>query len=116
MEEKVHVVKNTTKIIPTIKGEVRLWKMTSKLTIEESTMEIESFKLYPNQKEESSVNDSLAQPTVDDTPDDSCFCTEFMKRNINFLICDQCRSDDLIQWKTKDQFIFEVFSNNVCTT
>ena len=32
MEEKVHVVKNTTKIIPTIKGEVRLWKMTSKLT------------------------------------------------------------------------------------
>ena len=46
MEEKVHVVKNTTKIIPTIKGEVRLWKMTSKLTIEESTMEIESFKLF----------------------------------------------------------------------
>ena len=93
--------------------------MTSKLTIdnfEESTMELESFKLYPNQKKESSVNDSLAQPTVDDTPDDSCFCTEFMKRNINFLICDQCRSDDLIQWKTKDLFSkFFLITNNVCT-
>jgi len=92
--------------------------MASKLTIhnfkESNAIELESFKLYPNKKKESFVNDSLAQPTVDDTPDDNCLCTEFMKRNINFLICDQCRCDDLIQWKTKDQFIFEVFSNNVC--
>ena len=92
--------------------------MASKLTIynfKESTMELESFKLYPpNEKKESFVNDSLAaQPTVDDTSDDSCLCTEFMKRNINFLICDQCRCDDeLIPLKRKDQFIFHVFSNN----
>ena len=76
-----------------------------------------SLELSPITKKELFVNGSAAplgvQPTRNDNSNNICICTEFMKRNINFLICDQCRCDDeLIPLKRKDQFIFHVFSNN----
>ena len=73
-----------------------------------------SLELSPITKKELFVNGSAAplgvQPTRDDNSNNICICTEFMKRDINYLICNHCKfNDELVSWKKKDQFIFDVF-------